>query len=613
MPLNGAGRGRHSAARRSTNRVRRRFLGSVLLALGLAALGCHGRGALQGQDGAPVGAGGSSSNDAASASGGASGSGSPSDGDPTADAGAETGGPLDSGLDPGLDPGFVGMRRLSDVEYARTVQDLLGLSGLDASLAASFASLPPEGSGFHQYDNLAGRDPIFAARYQTYFTNAVTLVEQAFASDALRARILTCVPASATDDACARDIVRAFGLRAWRRPLSAAELTDLAALVRTDLTAGNDFPSAIQVALVALLSSESFLYRLELDPLAAGTRAHLLTSYELASRLSYLVWSTMPDETLLALAASDELQKPDVLAAQATRLLADARADSLVRNFFGQWLQFRALSTTLLQRATPGWSLPWQSSLGEEARLFVDEIVRGNGTFADLFTTDVNFVDGNLASIYMVPPPAVPRAFARTVLPGDARKGYLGLAAFLTVTSHAGETSPSLRGDWIDEELLCLAIPEGPTGAVPGPPTPGLTPRQYMEQRLAEPGCAACHKMFEPVGIGLETFDEVGTFRLAYPADPGTFIDPTGAMPDGTPYDGLKGLADLLGKDSRVQACGRREVLTYALGRPLADADASRLAAIDARWNAAGGTVRELLGALVVDELFRTRRAEGTP
>jgi hypothetical protein len=321
----------------------------------------------------------------------------------------------------------------------------------------------------------------------------------------------------------------------------------------------------------------------------------------------------MPDETLLALAASDELQKPEVLAAQAARLLADARADGLVRNFFGQWLQFRALSTTLLARSTPGWSLPWQASLGEEARLFVDEIVRANGSFGDLLTTDVNFVDGNLAQIYTLPPPAAPRVFARTVLPADQRKGYLGLAAFLTVTSKVAATSPSLRGDWIDERVLCLAIPEGPTGAVLPLPTPGLTPRQYMAERLASPGCGACHKLFEPVGIGLETFDEIGSFRFSYPDAPGVFIDQTGALPDGAPYDGLEGLADLLGKDPRVKACGRREVLTYALGRPLTDADASALAAFDARWNAAGGTIRELLGALVVDDLFRTRRAEVQP
>ncbi len=599
--------GRHFGTRRSTDGVRRLpvRLGSLTLGLGLAALGlgCHGRAGLQSPDGA-AGDGSVSSAAGSSAQGGASGASGASDagalGGSSGNADGSTTGP-----DASLDPGFVGMRRLSDAEYTATVQDLLGLPALGANVAASFAQVPDFPGRLHDYDNLAGGVSISAARYEAYFTNAITLVEKAFASDALRARIVTCVPASATDDACARDIVRVFGLRAWRRPLTLAEVSDLAALVRADLTAGDDFSNAIQVALVAMLSSETFLYRLEVDPASAGGRAHALTSYELATRLSYLLWSTMPDDALLALAASDELQKPDVLAAQAKRLLADARSDGLVRNFFGQWLDFRDLQTTPLVRSTFGWSPAWQASMAEEARLFVGSLVSTNGTVGDLLTTDTNFVDGNLAKIYGLPAPAMPDAFTQMGLHADFRKGFLGLAAFLTETSLPTRTSPTLRGTWIDETLLCLPVPQGP-GAIP--PTPGTTPRQQMMERLAMPTCAACHKRFEPVGIGLEQFDEIGSFRFAYADAPGVFIDRTGASPDGAPYDGLTGLADLLGKDPRLNACARSELLTYAVGRPLTDADADRLAAIDARWTT--GTMRDLIGAIVVDDLFRSRRAE---
>jgi hypothetical protein len=610
MRLNGFS-GRHSAACHSTGGVRRPLLrlGPLSWALGLAALGlgCHGRGGLTHDGAAPGDDGRASSADVATGHAGQSGASGAGgvDGGALAGNGGATDGPPH-----GSDPGFVGVRRLSDAEYTRTVQDLLGLPGLGGGLAISFAQSPDPATGFHDYDNLAGRAAISAARYEAYFTNAVTLVEQAFASQTLRARIQTCVPASATDDACARDIVSAFGLRAWRRPLTPAEVSDLVALVRRDLTAGDAFPDAIQVALVAMLSSESFLYRLEVDPPAAGARPHALTSYELASRLSYLVWSTMPDDALWALAASDELQKPEVLAAQARRLLADARADGLVRNFFGQWLRFRELESAPLGRTTPGWSMAWQRSMADEARLFVDDLVRTTATFRDLLTTDINFVDGNLAKIYALPPPATPDALAQMSLLADGRKGYLGLAAFLTQTSAPTRTAPSVRGRWIDEMLLCQPVPDPPAG-VPAAPTPGLTPRQQMEERLGMAGCGTCHKRFEPLGIGLETFDEIGSLRFAYPSAPGVFIDPTGALPDGTPYDGLLGLADQLGKDPRVTACARRELLVYALGRPLSEGDANDILALDARWTS--GIMRDLIGAIVVDDLFRTRRAEAQP
>ena len=514
----------------------------------------------------------------------------------------------DGGPSVGFDPGSAGIRRLSDAEYARTLADLLGL---DASPPNAFGDPDVLSGGLDSFDNLAAGTSISAARYEAYFENAAVLVQQAFASDTLRARIVTCAPASATDDACASGIVRAFGRRAWRRPLTDGEVADLVALVRADLTAGDDFASAIQQAIVALLASESFLYRIERDPPPPDASVHLLTSYELASRLSYLLWSTMPDEPLFALAATDDLQKPDVLSAQVTRMLADARSDGLVRNFFGQWLGFRALTGPLLDRPAPAWSAPLQASMAEEARLFVSEIVQAGGGIGDLLTADVSFVDARLATFYGLPAPTgtTPDAFSRTVVTSDAREGYLGLGAFLAVASEGHEASRFPRGVAIDENILCLQVPAPPTGL---PPALTGTPRQQYDDVQAMAGCADCHQRFESLGLGLENFDQIGQFRTTYPGD-ATTIDATGALPDGTPFNGVIGLAALLGKDLRFSTCARREALVYTLGRALADTDAGRLAAIDARWSVAGNSVRGLLAAIVVDDIFRYRRGEGQP
>jgi hypothetical protein len=504
---------------------------------------------------------------------------------------------------PPFDPGFVGLRRLSDAEYARTVQDLLGLAALDATIVASFADADrPAGEG-GSFDNSADQPLMSSARFEAYFRNAVTLTATAFASPTLRARIVTCTPPNGDDDACATSILRPFGLRAWRRPLTDAELADLVALVRAEIAAGDDFSEAIRESLVALLVSESFLYRIELDP-SSGVRP--LTSYEIASRLSYLIWSTMPDDTLFALAASDGLRAPEALSAQVSRMLGDARSDAFVRNFFGQWLGFRVLMGPPIFRGAPGWSADLQTSMAEEARLFVSELVHGEHPVSELLTADVNFIDSRLNAIYDPSEAAYGTGFTRTSITNDERVGYLGLAAFLTVASEGPEASRFPRGLAVDERILCLRAPELPAEL---PPVLPGTPREQWKAVAAQPSCGPCHKTFEPLGLGFENFDEIGRYRAN---DPGSLtpIDPTGALPDGTPFSGEPGLAALLGADPRFPACARRELLVYALGRPLTDDDERSLAAIDARWHAAGDTVKGLLSAIVVDDLFRQRRGE---
>jgi hypothetical protein len=535
--------------------------------------------------------------------GGGAGSGpAPSEGGAGAspDAGVDADAGPSDGAEAGFDPGFVGMRLLSSVEYANTIRDLLGLAGFGPQILASL--VPPPGGAFDDWPGAS----ISTYAYKAYYATTVDLVAKAFTSDPLRARIVTCAPASVTDDACATAIVRAFGLRAWRRPLGDDEVAGLVAVVRADLASGDDFAGAIQQAVTAMLLSESFLYRIELDPPPPNKTVHPLTSYELASRLSYMLWSTMPDDTLFALATTDELAKPSVLAAQVTRMLADVRSDGFARDFFGQWLWFRDYTGGPLGIGTLTPTL--QAAAFDEARLFVSSLMQSDQPMSGLLTTDVNFVNAELSALYGFSPAAPAGTATRVENTGDARAGYLGLATFLASTSYPSRTEPTFRGKWILLNLLCQDVPVPPPNE-PAQPTTGTT-RTAANDRIANPDCTSCHSMLDPIGLGLEQFDPTGALRLTYPD--GTPVDDHGTFGD-IPFEGEIQLGQLVAKDPRFAACARSRLVTYSLGRLPADVDAERLAAIDAAWTAAGGSVRGLLGALVVDELFRYRRGEGLP
>ena len=366
--------------------------------------------------------------------------------------------------------------------------------------------------------------------------------------------------------------------------------------------------ASIKQAVVALLVSEAFLYRLEIDPVPDGGGVRALTSYELASRLSYLLWSTMPDDTLFELAAHDRLTDPGVLEAQVTRMLADARSDGLVRDFFGQWLGFRALGDATLDRG-PGWTAALQAAAGEEARRFVAEVIAGDAELGALFTTDVNFVDDGLAELYGLPAPGSPDALVRVVHEEDARAGLLGLAGLLAPMSEPTSSAPSARGRWILEHLLCAEVPPPPDSFV----VPAGTPREQAEALSQVPACATCHDAMDHVGLGLEGFDQAGRARTKYAATDAAPIDVRGSLPDGTPFVGLAGLEAELDAGAGFFACASRNALTYALGRALTPADDGALASIDAVWKANGRSLRGLLAAIVVDDVFRLRNAKGQP
>jgi hypothetical protein len=530
-----------------------------------------------------------------------------------ADAGLEVAGlSADGGADAApeapaaLDPGVVGLRLLTDAEYGNTMADLLGVAISGGQIFQPTSLL---GSPAGDFDNLAGASDVATWRLRRYLAAAVQLTAQAFADPALAPRILTCAPAGPDDTACDARIVADFGLRAWRRPLEDDEVAGLAGLARAARGAGATFPESIARVVEAMLVSESFLYRIELDPAAALPSAHALTPYELAARLSYTLWSTMPDATLFALAGTGELARDDVLTAQVTRMLADPRATQYVRNFAGQWLGFRALDAHEVDVAAfPAWNDDLRRAMSDEATLFVSEYVQHDRSLTGFLTDGIHFVDDALAGVYGLPAPGSTGTLVRVDAAPDGRKGVLGLAAFLTATSNASTTSPSRRGATILEQLLCVDI--GPTPASGSVPPAG-TPREQLATLAQSPSCAGCHLEIDQVGLGLETFDAIGQLRAKYAPSDFLDIDPTGVMPDGTTFVGLSGLADLVQRDPRFLDCAARKALEYAIGRTVTIADGEQLTRIRAAWERAGLTFRGLLGAIVVSDAFRLRRGEG--
>jgi hypothetical protein len=534
---------------------------------------------------------------------------------PDASGGAGTDGGVDtagaagttpSGVDAGADVvatiGWGPVRRLTDTEYDNTMRDLLGV---EAGARRAFgrgnaAADTPTGL----FDGVATDQRMPPERLAWYFASAVSLTDQVWADPTLRARIVTCAPVSPNDDGCARAIVAAFGRLAWRRLLEPGELDGLVALARDAQTRGDDFATAMKQVAVALLVSESFLYRIEIDPDPNAPVAHPLTAYELATRLSYLLWSTTPTSQMLDAAQTGTFDTRAGLAKAVTEMLIDQRSSEFVRDFAGQWLGFRALN----DEPIVWWTPAVQQAAAEEARLFAAWVVREDRYISELLIGDVNFVNDALAPTYGFPAPnsAEPQLVS---VKSDQRRGYMGLVAPLVQTSFATESSPSRRGAWVLERMLCL----GPPPPHPNTPEPTNTGAARVAEIGAQVACAACHHTFDPLGLGFERFDQLGRHRESYSG--GQPADDRGTLADGRAFRGPGELGSLLERDPAFWRCVARQALTYALGRRM-DGDVADEATVD-RFVAplvdGHGTFLKLLANLVTDDAFRLRRGEGQP
>lgn len=407
----------------------------------------------------------------------------------------------------------------------------------------------------------------------------------------------------------AEKVIAAFARNAYRRPVSAAEIQRLLKLYDLAEAQGDKFEKAIKLPLKAILVSPHFLFRIEDDPKDPAS-VRTLTDHELATRLSYFLWSTMPDEELSRLADKGELRKPGVLEAQVMRMLKDPKSHALVENFAGQWLQLRNLRTLSPDTATfKGWDESLRKSMIRESELFFGHVVKNDRPVTDFLDANYTFLNERLARHYGVP--GIKGADFRYVkLPDTRRGGIVTQASVLTVTSNPTRTSPVKRGKWILENVLGTPPPP-PAPDVPElPPTGQLkgTLRQQMEQHRANPSCANCHAKLDPLGFGLENFDGIGGWRDQDNKQP---IDSSGVLPDGGKFAGPAELRKvLLGKSDQFRRCLAEKLLTYALGRGVEYYDKCALDEITAKLKSGNDKFSALVLAIVENDAFQKRKGK---
>jgi hypothetical protein len=386
-----------------------------------------------------------------------------------------------------------------------------------------------------------------------------------------RRRIFVCHPTStasaSSEEGCARRVLTTLARRAYRRPVNEDDVAPLLTFYRAGRRTGT-FETGVQLALRRLLASPMFVFRVEDDP--AGAAVSRVSDVELASRLSFFLWSSMPDDTLLDLAAANGLHAPAVLEAQVRRMLADPKADALVENFAGQWLHIRNLQNIAPNTDEfPDFDNDLREAFRHETELFFRSVMREDRNVLDLLTADYTFVNERLAKHYGVPG-VYGSQFRRVTVADDARRGLLGKGSILLVTSHADRTAPTLRGKWILENLLGTPPPAPPGNVPPFEQTAGPKPRtirERMEIHRANPSCAGCHRSMDALGFTLENFNAVGAWRTR---DAGLDVNAQGTMADGQAAVGVTGLrAALLKRPEVFVQTLTEKLMTYALGRGL--------------------------------------------
>ncbi len=390
-----------------------------------------------------------------------------------------------------------------------------------------------------------------------------------------RRAIFSCHPSPRLSEAaCARQIFSRLGRRAYRRPVTERDLRTLAAIYETGRAEGG-FELGIERALARMLVAPEFLFRLERDPAGVAPGApYRVTDLELASRLSFFLWSSIPDEQLLGLAVSGRLKDPAVLERQVRRMLADPRSQSLVTNFAGQWLWLRNLDAAAPNPDIfPQWDDTLRNAFRTETELFIASIIREDRSALDLLNADYTFVNERLAEHYGIPN-VYGSHFRRVQVTDPRRRGLFGQGSILTVTSYADRTSPVKRGAFVLENILAAPSPPPPPNVPPLSDTPQGTPltmRDRMAQHRNNPICASCHARIDPIGFALENYDAIGRWRTN---EAGAPIDPSGTLLDGTTFNGVAGMREsLLAHPNTFVEALAEKLLTYAVGRGIDNLD----------------------------------------
>jgi hypothetical protein len=512
-----------------------------------------------------------------------------------------------AGTTTATDPGRVTLHRLNRAEYNNTVRDLLGTS----LQPADEFPIDDRGSGF---DNMADVLTLSPLHLSVYHGAARRLVGDALGNATSRAALVTCELTSG--DGCVREVLKGFAYRAWRRPVAEAELDRLLAVVGVARGQGESTEQGLSLALQAALLSPHFTFRVELDESPTSLAPHPLNAHELASRLSYFLWSSMPDAALLASAQSGALSSEATLREQASRLLQDPRSAALVDNFAGQWLHLRAIDTLQPDRMLfPSVDSALLRAMRTETELMFRDIAFQGTPIVQLLTASYTYLNDRLAAHYGLP--AVGSSeHTRVDLSGNAtRGGFLSQAGFLSLTSHPDRTSPVLRGKWVMDELLCASVPAPPPdvnlAGVSMAKEQGLTQRQALEIHRRDPQCFVCHQLMDPIGLGLENYDAVGSYRTM---DAGATIDSAGQLPSGEPFTGAKELAATVAAKPEFARCVAKKLYMYALGRPPVETpghlDGPTFDALALSLQQGNFSWAELVARIVTSPAFTQRRGE---
>jgi hypothetical protein len=500
-----------------------------------------------------------------------------------------------------ISPGDAPLRRLTQAEYNNTVRDLLG----DTSNPAN--SFPPD-QKVGQFSNTATALTVSPLLAQSYETAAETLAANAVAN---LASLSACDTTTTGEDACAQQFITTFGKRAFRRPLTTEEQSDLFALYQTN-SDGADYDNGIQSVIEAMLQSAPFLYRAEFGAPGDGGNVVALTSTEMASRLSYFLWGSMPDDALFAAADADQLTTAEQIATQATRMLADPKSHPAVEQFFSEWLDVSASDIdgapkdpTTYAAYTPAI----RDAMTSETTAFVDWVMWTSDAKVDtLLTSPVSFLNASLASFYGVPN-VTGDTMQEVQLDPTQRAGIFTQGSVLTVQAKADRSSPVLRGKFVREALLCQPIAPPPQNIVitPPPVTPGVSTRELFTMHSQVEPCKSCHSLMDPIGFGFENYDGVGRWRTV---DQGQPIDATGTLSESDVngnFDGAVALAKKLAQSQEVHDCVATQWFRYSIGRGDTEQDACSLQSLKNKFSASGSDMRQLLAAITQTDTFRYR------
>ncbi len=501
-------------------------------------------------------------------------------------------------------PGAAPLRRLTQSEYNNTVRDLLG----DTTHPAN--QFPPD-QQVGDFTNTAVALTVPPLLAQAYQTAAEQLAATALSNPT---KLVPCTLATGTD-ACAQSFIQTFGKQAYRRPLTTSEQTALFTLYQSNAM-GATFANGIQAVIEAVLQSADFLYRVEFGATSQAQGSVLpLTPYEMASRLSYFLWDSMPDATLFAAADANELSTKDQLATQARRLLQSPNAHPAIRQFFLEWLTENELSTVSKSATVyPAFTGTLHSSMQNETQAFLDWVMwTSDHKLPTLLTSPVSFLNSELAAVYGVSG-VTGTALQQVQLDPTQRAGVLTQLSMMTLLGKPDRSSPVLRGKFIRDQVLCQPIPPPPQNLVITPPmvTPGVSTRESFVMHEAVAACKGCHALMDPIGFGFENYDGIGQFRTV---DQGQPVDSTGTL-SGTDVDGpFNNAIDLIKRlagSQQVSDCFATEWFRYAFGRGESTDDTCSLQSLKGAFTSSQLDIQELLVAVTQTDAFRFR-PEVTP